>query len=140
MMAIFSDMVEKTIEVFMDDFSVLGKSFDNCLENLRNALIRCEETNLMLNWEKCHFMVKEGIVLGHRISARGIKVDKAKIETIEKLAPPSSVKGIRSFLGHAGFYRRFIKDFSKIARPLSNMLIQGTPFQFDDQCRKHSRF
>ena len=72
MMAIFSDMVEQTIEVFMDDFSMLGKSFDNCLENLRQTLIRCEETNLVLNWEKCHFMVKEGIVLGHRISERGI--------------------------------------------------------------------
>ena len=68
MMAIFLDMVEKTIEVFMDDFSVLEKSFDNCLENLRQALIRCEETNLVLNWEKCHFMMKEGIVLGRRIS------------------------------------------------------------------------
>ena len=72
MMAIFSDMVEKTIEVFMDDFSVLGNSFDNCLENLRSMLVRCEETNLMLNWEKCHFMEQEGIVLRHRISARGI--------------------------------------------------------------------
>ena len=67
MMAIFLNRVKKTIEVFMDDFSVLGKSFDNFLENLRQALIRCEKTNLVLNWEKCHFMVKEGIVLGHRI-------------------------------------------------------------------------
>ena len=68
----------------MDDFSVLGSSFDNCLENLRSVLIRCEETNLVLNWEKCHFMVQEGIVLGHRISARGIEVDRAKIEAFEK--------------------------------------------------------
>ena len=127
-------MVKRTIEVFMDDFSMLGKSFDNYLENLRQALIRCEETNLVLNWEKCRFMVKEGIVLGHRISERGIEVDRAKVETIEKLLPPSSVKGIRSFLGHAGFYRRFIKDFSKIAKPLSNLLVQGAPFEFDDQC------
>ena len=112
MMAIFSYMVEKKIEVFMDDFSVLGDSFDNCLENLRSVLIRCEETNLMLNWEKCHFIVQEGIVLGHRISARGIEVYKSKIEAIEKLPPPSSIKGIRSFLGHAGLYRPFIKDFS----------------------------
>ena len=123
MMAIFLDMVEKTTEIFMDDFSVLGNSFDNCLENLRSVWIRCEETNLVLNWEKCHFMVQEGIVLGHRISARGIEVDRANIEAIEKLPPPSSVKGIRSFLGHAGFYRRFIKDFSQIAKPLSNLLV-----------------
>ena len=134
MMAIFSDMVEKTIEIFMDDFSVLGNSFDNCLENLRSVLIRCEETNLVLNWEKCHFMVQEGIVLGHRISTRGIEVDRAKIEAIEKLPPPSSVKGIRSFLGHVGFYMRFIKDFSQIAKPLSNLLVQGIPFEFDSQC------
>ena len=79
-------------------------------------------------------MVQEGIVLGHRISARGIEVDRAKIEAIEKLPPPSSVKGIRSFLGHAGFYRRFIKDFSQIAKPLSNLLVQGIPFEFDSQC------
>ena len=134
MMAILSDMVEKTIEVFMDNFLVLGNSFDNGLENLRSVLIRCEETNLVLNWEKCHFMVQEGIVFGHRISARVTEVDKVKIEAIEKLRPPSSVKGIRSFLGHIGFYRRFIKDFSWIAKPLSSLLVQGTPFDFDEQC------
>ena len=120
----------------MDDFSVLGSSFDNCLENLRSVLIRCEETNLVLNWEKFHFMVQEGIVLGHRISATGIEVDRAKIEAIEKVPPPSSVKGIRSFLGHAGFYRRFIRDFSHIAKLLSNLLVQGTPFEFDAQCMR----
>ena len=132
MMTIFSDIVERTIEVFMDDFSVLGKSFDNFLENLSQELIRCEETNMVLNWEKCHFMVKEDILLGHQISERGINVDRAKVEAIEKLLPPSSVKGIRSFLGYAGFYRRFIKNFSKIAKPLLNLLVQGAPFEFDD--------
>ena len=134
MMAIFSDMVETKIEVFMDNISVLGSSFDDCLENLRAVHVKCEETNLVLNWEKCHFMVQEGIVLSHRISEKGIEVDRAKIEAIEKLPPPSSVKGIRSFLGHAGFYRRFIKDFSQIAKPLSSLLAQETPFVSYEQC------
>ncbi|XP_071905628.1 uncharacterized protein [Coffea arabica] len=134
MMAIFSDYIEKIMEIFMDDFSVYGSSFDQCLHNLELILQRCEETNLVLNWEKCHFMVKEGIVLGHKISSKGIEVDQAKIEVIEKLPPPSNVKGIRSFLGHAGFYRRFIKDFSKIVKPLCDLLCKDSPFQFDDNC------
>ena len=138
MMAIFSDMVEKTIEVFMDDFLVLGNSFDNCLENLSSVLVRCEETNLVLNWEKCHFMVQEGIILRHRIFVRGIEIDKGKIKAIEKLPPPSLVKGIRSFLGHVGFNRRFIKYFSRIAKPLSSLLVQGTPFDFDESVQDFS--
>ena len=77
-------------------------------------------------------MVKEGIVLGHRISSKGIEVDRAKIEIIEKLPPPISLKGVRGFLGHAGFYRRFIKDFSFIAKPLTNLLIKNVPFVFND--------
>ena len=85
------------MEVFMDDFSVFGSSFDNCLTNLDLMLARCEKTNLVLNWEKCHFMVKEGIVLGHKVSKAGIEVDRAKIDTIAKLPPPTNVKGVRSF-------------------------------------------
>ena len=88
----------------------------------------------MLNWEKCHFMVREGIVLGHHISERGIEVDRAKIKVIEKLPPPVNVKGVRSFLGHAGFYRCFIKDFSHIARPLTSLLAKYAPFDFNDEC------
>ncbi len=107
MMATFSDMVEKCMEVFMDDFSVFGDSFDACLNNLSLVLKRCQKTNLALNWGKCHFMVSSGIVLGHRISSQGMEVDKAKIVAIQKLPPPSNVKGVRSFLGHAGFYRRY---------------------------------
>ncbi|GKA12155.1 reverse transcriptase domain-containing protein [Tanacetum coccineum] len=105
MMAIFHDMIEETMEVFMDDFS-----------------------------EKCHFMVKEGIVLGHKISKSGIEVDKAKVDVIAKLPHPTSVKGVRSFLGHAGFYRRFIQDFSKIARPMTHILEKETPFIFSNEC------
>ncbi|GJU92641.1 reverse transcriptase domain-containing protein [Tanacetum coccineum] len=98
MMAIFHDMIEKTME------------------------------------EKSHFMVKEGIVLGHKISKKGIEVDKAKIDVIAKLPHPTTVKGIRSFLGHAGFYRRFIKDFSKISRPMTHLLEKNTPFIFSEEC------
>ncbi|GKV45791.1 hypothetical protein SLEP1_g52835 [Rubroshorea leprosula] len=87
------------------------------------VLKRCEETDLVLNWEKCHFMVREGIVLGHKVASKGIEVDRAKVEIIEKLAPPKSIKEVKGFLGHAGFYRRFIKDFSKIAQPLTNLLV-----------------
>ena len=134
MMAIFNDMVENIMEIFMDDFSVFGASLDSCLSNLGLVLQRCVETNLVLNWEKCHFMVKEGIVLGHRVSSQGLEVDRAKISTIEKLPPPTNVKTIRSFLGHAGFYRRFIKDFSKITKPLCNLLEKDTVFLFDDAC------
>ncbi|GJY69418.1 hypothetical protein Tco_0472400 [Tanacetum coccineum] len=96
MMAIFHDMIEKTMEVFMDDFSVFGDSFSSCLANLDKMLKRCEDTKLALNWEKSHFMVKEGIVLGHKISRKGIEVDKAKIDVISKLPHPTTVKGIRS--------------------------------------------
>ena len=118
----------------MDDFLVYGKMFDHCLENLDKVLQRCQEKDLVLNWEKCHFMVHEGIVLGHLVSIRGIKVDKAKIEVFEQLPLPVNVKGIHSFLGHAGFYRHFIKDLSQISRPLMNLLAKDAPFEFIDEC------
>ncbi|GJV31416.1 reverse transcriptase domain-containing protein [Tanacetum coccineum] len=134
MMAIFHDMIETTMEVFMDDFLVYGDSFTSCLSHLDKMLKRCEDTNLVLNWEKCHFMVKEGIVLGHKISKFGIEVDRAKVDVIAKLPHPTTIKGIRSFLGHVGFYRRFIQDFSKIARPMTRLLEKDTPFIFSNEC------
>ncbi|GJW02023.1 reverse transcriptase domain-containing protein [Tanacetum coccineum] len=109
MTAIFHELIEDIMEVFMDDFSVFGSSFNHCLKNLEKMLKGCEETNLILNWEKCHFMVKEGIVLGHKVSGSGIEVDKAKIEAISKLPYPTNVKAIRSFLGHADAKPRLIR-------------------------------
>ena len=81
-MAILSDMVGEFLEIFIDDFSVFGESFDGCLENLTKVLKRCIESNLVLSWKKSHFLVRKGIVLGHVISKRGIEVDKAKVELI----------------------------------------------------------
>ena len=134
MMGIFSDMIEIILEIFMDDFSVFGDSFESCLENLRKVLERCQEKNLVLNWEKCHFMVTQGIVLGHIVSKDGIEVDKAKVELISNLPTPKCVRDIRSFLGHAGFYRRFIKDFSAITWPLCTFLAKDVPFTWSQAC------
>ncbi|XP_049365817.1 uncharacterized protein LOC125830680 [Solanum verrucosum] len=103
MLSIFGDMVEDSMEVFMDDFSIVGDTFEACLAHVGQVLQRCVERNLVLNWGKCHFMVKKA-------------------------------KGVRSFLGHAGFYRRFIKDFSKIAHPLCKLLEKEVKFHFDDAC------
>jgi hypothetical protein len=94
MMSIYSEMIEEIIEVFMNDFSVYGKTFDDCLKNLDKVLQRCEEKHLVLNWKKYQFMVREGIVLGHLVSRRGIEVDRAKIEVIEQLPPPMNIKGV----------------------------------------------
>ncbi|GKD12843.1 reverse transcriptase domain-containing protein [Tanacetum coccineum] len=104
MTAIFHELIEDSMEVFMDDFSVFGNSFDHCLKNLEKMLKGCEETNLVLNWEKCHFMVKEGIFLSHKVS------------------------------GHVGFYRRFIKDFSQVARPITQLLVKDALFNFSEEC------
>ncbi|GJX73786.1 reverse transcriptase domain-containing protein [Tanacetum coccineum] len=135
MMATISMILfEKTMEVFMDDFSVFGESFDSCLSNLEKMLKWCKDTNLVLNWEKCHFMCKEGIVLGHKISKAGIEVDRAKVDVIAKLPHPTTVKGVKSFLGHVCFYRQFIQDFSKIARPMTHLLEKETPFVFSKDC------
>ncbi|GJZ77471.1 reverse transcriptase domain-containing protein [Tanacetum coccineum] len=136
MLAIFHDMIKESVEVFMNDFSIFRNPFDKCLNNLDKMLQRCKDAHLVLNWEKCHFMVKEGIMLGHKVSSAGLEVDKAKIDVISKLPPPANIKGVRSFLGHAGFYRRFIKDFSKIARPITKLLEKDTPFEFNDECQK----
>ncbi|KAK1440276.1 hypothetical protein QVD17_06101 [Tagetes erecta] len=136
MMSIFSDMVGESLEIFMDDFSIFGHTFEVCLGELEKVLKRCTETNLVLSWEKSHFMVQEGVVLGHVISHRGMEVDRAKVQVISTLPPPINVKGVRSFLGHAGFYRRFIKDFSAISKPLCNLLLKDAPFVFDEACLK----
>ena len=134
-MSMFSDLVEEAMEIFMDDFSVYGSSFENYLENLETVLQRCQDKNLALNWGKCHFMVIEGIVLGHKISATGLEVDQSKVDIIKTLLPPTTVNGIRSFLVHVGFYRRFIKDFSKISIPLCRLLEKDAKFNFNESCR-----
>nr|GEV70103.1 hypothetical protein [Tanacetum cinerariifolium] len=117
-----------------DEKSPLRDSFSSCLSHLDTMLQRCEDTSLVLNWEKCHFMVKEGIFFGHKISKNGLEVDRAKVNVIAKLPHPTTVKGVRSFLGHAGFYQRFIQDFSKITRHVTHLLEKETSFVFSKDC------
>ncbi|RDX64504.1 Retrovirus-related Pol polyprotein from transposon 17.6, partial [Mucuna pruriens] len=134
MLSIFLDLLEDCMEVFMDDFTVYVDTFDLCLGNLARVPKRCIETDLMLNFEKCHFMVVEGIVLSHLVSTQGIEVEKAKIDIITYLPNSASVREVRSFLRHASFYKRFIKNFSKTTLPLSKLLQKDVEFVFNKEC------
>nr|GEW41367.1 reverse transcriptase domain-containing protein [Tanacetum cinerariifolium] len=129
MMAIFHDMIEKTMEVFMDDFSIFENSFQSCLSHLEKMLKRCEDTNLCLNWEKSHFMVKEGIVLGHNISKQGIEVDKAKVDVISKLPHPTTVKVYKD---HYALKYLFVKKDSKARLLRWVLLLQEFTFKVVD--------
>ena len=120
----------------MHDFSIFGSTFDACLGKLKNTLKICIENNLVLSWEKFHFMVQEGIVLGHQVRKHGLEVDKAKIEVIKQLPLPNNLKRLRGFLGHASFYRRFIKDFAKISKHLTSLLSKDVNFIMNDDAVK----
>lgn len=136
MTAILHEMVEKFMEVFMDNFLLFSHTFDNCLTNINLMLARYKRTNLVLNREKCHFMVKEDIVLGHKVSELWIEVDQVKIDIVSKLPPPSNKKGVWSFLGQTCFFCQFLKDFSKITLPLTQLLLKYSNFDFSDDCLK----
>jgi len=125
-------MVERFLEIFMDNFFIYEDSFDQCLHHLEHILPQCAEKSMTMNLEKCHFIIKYEIVLGHEIFRKGIEVDKAKIDVIAKLHIPKCVKDFQSFLGHARFYHRFNKDFSKIATPLTNLLAKDVSFTFNN--------
>ena len=131
--ALFSDYIGEFLEIFMDDFSLFGISFDECLTNLEKVLKICVQNNLVLSLEKSHFMVQEGIVLGHLINKEGIQVDQAIVEVIKNLPLPQTQKQLRWFLGHAGFYRRFIKDFTKLAKPLTHLLCNNVDFSLGEE-------
>ena len=122
MTAIFSDFLGDSLEVFMDDFSVFENDFESCLAHMTKILEVYVRKRLVLSWEKSHFMVREGVVLRHIVSGKGLEVDKAKIEVIQNLPLPSTVKDLRSFLRHVSFYRIFIQDFAKASKPLTTLL------------------
>ena len=133
MTAIFSDFLGDNLEVFMDDFSVFGNDFESCLAHLTKILEVCVRKRLVFSWEKSHFMVREGVVLGHIVLGKGLEVDKAKIEVIQNLPLLGTVKDLRSFLGHVGFYLRFIQDFAKVSKPLTTLLCKDKGFIIDEE-------
>jgi hypothetical protein len=134
-LGIFADLIHECVEIYMDDFSVYGDSFSKALHNLEKVLIRCRESNVALSHKKCKMMSQQGIVLGHHVSSSGIKVDPTKIKVIMDLPAPHSPKEVRSFLGHAGYYRRFIENFTKIVAPMYKLLAKDTNFLWDAQCQ-----
>ena len=117
----------------MDDFSIFGSCFNACLEHLTQILNVCVKKRLVLSWKKSHFMVREGIVLGHLVSSKVLEVDKAKVEVIQDLALPKSIRELRSLLGHVGFYRRFIQDFAKVSKPLTFLLCKEKDFIIEEE-------
>ena len=134
MLSIFFDLVNDCVEVYMDDFTVHGDTFEVAQENLEKVLKQCIDTNLSLIHEKCHMLMIEGIFLGHLISSKGIQVDPKKIQTIQDLPTPVTQKDVRSFLGHTRYYRRFIRNFSKISSPLFAQLDKDVSFTWTPQC------
>jgi len=134
-LGIFSDLIHDCVEVYIDDFIVYGNTSEEALENLEKVLKICKETNLSLSHEKCFMMFTKGIVLGHHISGDGIKVDKSKVEVISKLSIPNCQKDVRSFLGFTGYYRKFIKNFTKMASPLFKLLTKDCEFNWNLDCQ-----
>ncbi|RDX97883.1 Retrovirus-related Pol polyprotein from transposon opus, partial [Mucuna pruriens] len=133
MISIFSELLESCVEVFMDDFTMYGHSFMACLESLSIVLDRYIETNLVLNFEKCHFMVTKGIVLGYLMSNRGIEVDKAKIDIISSLSHRASVQEVHSFLGHVG-YASHTLDSTQANYTTTEKELLGIVFALDKFC------
>jgi hypothetical protein len=133
-LAIFSDLTN-CVEVYMDDFTVHGKDFQEALTSLEKVLIRCKETNLSLSNEKSKMILTEGIVLGHHISGSRMRVDPEKVHIITQIRIPSSQKEVHTFLGHAGYYRRFILNFTSLATPLFKLLSKEAEFKWDDECQ-----
>nr|GEU83481.1 hypothetical protein [Tanacetum cinerariifolium] len=136
MVAIFHDMIKESVEVFMADFSVFGSSFDHCLNNLDKMLQRCKDAHLVLNWEKCHFMVKEGIVLGHKVSEAGLEVDKPKIEVLSKLPPLTNIKVLSKTIMHISLSSQaLVQDTScsTTPYPLDTALIKNDETSDDNE-------
>ena len=136
MTAIFFDFLGDSLEVFMDNFSIFSNDFDSCLAHLTKILELYVIKRLVLSWEKSHFMVREGVLLEHTVSSKGLEVDKAKIEVIQNLPLSSTIRYLRRFLGHVSFCWKFIEDFAKFSKPLTTLLCKDKDFTIDKEGKR----
>ena len=133
---VYKGIAYKYVVVYLDDTNVFSRTFDDHIKHLREVFTRIREAGLKLNIEKCNFWMKRLPFLGHIIEEKGISPDPDKIIAVQKIQPPKSVTQLRSFLGLAGYYRRFIKHFSSIAHPLNQLLHKDNTYEWNDQCQK----
>src|SRR3954469_12326961 len=131
---IFSPLNNEFVLLYLDDILVFLETEEEHVEHLRLVLGKLREWKFYAKFSKCEFWMKEVVYLGHIISAEGIKVHPEKVEAIVKWEPPQNVKQLRSFLGLAGYWRRFVENYSQIANPLSNVLQKSAKFVWSPEC------
>ena len=131
---VFHPYLDQFVVVFIDDILVYSKDSQDHEQHLRMVLQILREKNLFAKLSKCEFWLKEVSFLGHIVYVEGIRVDPAKIEAIMNWKPPRNVTKVRSFLGLAGYYRWFLKEFFVIASSLTKLFLKGVKFEWDDKC------
>src|SRR6187401_2618272 len=133
---VFMEFLDKFVVVFIDDILIYSKNEEEHKEHLRLVLEKLKEHQLYAKFSKCEFWLKEVGFLGHVISGEGIAVDPVKVQAVTERLAPTSVGEIRNFLGLAGYYRRFIENFSKIAKPMTTLLKKETKFYWTEECEE----
>jgi hypothetical protein len=133
-LGIFSDLIDDSVEIYMDDFTPYGDSFLEGLKNLEKFLQRCIQARVSLSTGKCHMMMEEGIVQGHFLSAEGIWMDPTKKKVIHHFPTPKIPTQVRIFIGCAGYYRHFIENFAKVAHPIFQLLTKDSDFVWIEDC------
>jgi hypothetical protein len=132
---VFMEYLDKFVVVFIDDILIFSKTEEEHEKHLRLVLEKLRSNQLYAKFSKCEFWLTDVTFLGHVISAGGVSVDPGKVKVVLNWMPPTTASEIRSFLGLAGYYRRFIKDFSKIAKPMTKLLEKNKAFEWTKECQ-----
>src|SRR6267154_693809 len=132
---VLKGMTYRDVIVYVDDILVYNANFDDHLKSLKEVFDRLRKANMRLNGKKCSFGIPEITYLGHKISGEGIRMDDSKIEVVKKWAIPTTVKHIRAFLGLTNYFRRFVRNYARLALPLNNLLRKDVKFKWDEKCQ-----